>query len=745
VSYFRSIGVISSRQVTLSHADSVSPAEAVRNPPSAPLRFRPDIEGLRAVAVLAVVLFHAQVPGVGGGYVGVDVFFVISGFLITGLLWREASSTGTVRLRRFYGARARRLLPASAVVGIVTMICAAVLLPAVEVPSVLKDGIASALYLSNLRFIREGVDYFGGQLPTSPFQHYWSLSVEEQFYILWPPLILVTGWLLRRVHRGHRAEASSLQRSYVVALVLVTGASFALSLVVTYLQPAQAFYSLPTRAWQLALGGLLALTGLSWRRLSARAATTIGWAGLGMILLACTWLSATTYYPGFAALLPTLGAVLVIAAGCAQPAQGCGRALAVPAMQAIGRISYSWYLWHWPVLIFAPLLLGQPLGLGARVVAALLSAGLAWLTMRFLENPLRFSTKIRNSSLRSLGLGGVATAAAVGAGAALLISVPVPVGRGAPAAPAKFSAAPVAAGAPEAAFDKAVQYMFGQLQAAAAASLDLKAVPSNLDPALADAKAERAAMFANGCMRSMIEGGQPECAAGDTASSTTVALVGDSHAAMWNPAFQQIATQRHWRLLMMSKASCPLMALPSLNPLHRMVENTSHCEQWRNEILTRLNAELPELIVVSMWRGYDAARDKQIAYATYDQAWYDGLIRLVRQLRATGAKVLVLGPVPNPHFVVPVCLSGNLNEVASCTLSRSMSVNEAGIVGETAATQAGGGRYADLTNAFCTAVRCPVILGNTLVYLDWSHVTFEYSRLVSPLIGALADRALADG
>ncbi len=250
--------------------------------------FRQDIEGLRAIAVLIVVLFHADVPGMGGGYVGVDVFFVISGFLITGLLWREASTTGSVRLRRFYGARARRLLPASATVGVVTAIASAVLLPPLQARSVFGDGIASGLYVSNYRFILQGVDYLTPYMPPSPFQHYWSLGVEEQFYLVWPPLIIGTAWLVRRVRRTTAANAASSQRPYLVVLTLVATVSFALSLAVTQWLPFVAFFSLPTRAWQLAAGGLVALTAGQWRRLPTTFAAIAGWAGLALILLACT-------------------------------------------------------------------------------------------------------------------------------------------------------------------------------------------------------------------------------------------------------------------------------------------------------------------------------------------------------------------------------------------------------------------------------------------------------------------------
>ena len=192
--------------MTLRQADSVSPVEGVPVRRSAQKEFRQDIEGLRAVAVLAVVLFHADVPGVGGGYIGVDVFFVISGFLITGLLWREVSTAGTVRLRRFYGARARRLLPASAAVGVITLIGSAVLLPPLQARNVFGDGIASALYVGNYWFVLQAVDYFATNLPPSPFQHYWSLGVEEQFYLVWPALIIGTAWLIRRARRRTGAD-----------------------------------------------------------------------------------------------------------------------------------------------------------------------------------------------------------------------------------------------------------------------------------------------------------------------------------------------------------------------------------------------------------------------------------------------------------------------------------------------------------------------------------------------------------
>jgi peptidoglycan/LPS O-acetylase OafA/YrhL len=728
--------------VILAHADSLraSGEQQSRRPEKS--HFRPDIEGLRAIAVTAVVLFHAAVPGIGGGYVGVDVFFVISGFLITGLLWREVSGTGSVRLRKFYGARARRLLPASAVVGVVTMVASILLLPPLRVPTVLYDGIASALYVGNYWFVIDNINYFSDLLTPSPFLHYWSLGVEEQFYLVWAPLLLGTAWVIRRFRRDKARAISSSRRPYLIVLALVAITSFALSLVITYVVPTMAFFSLPTRAWQLAVGGLVALTAIHWQRLSPRIAVIAGWAGLALVVLACVWLRPATVYPGIAALLPTLGAALVIGAGCSTPTQGAGQVLGLPPMRAIGRISYSWYLWHWPVLVLAPFALGHALNLAERIIAALLSAGLAWLTLRYLENPLRFAPKIRNSGWRSLGLGAIATAIAVCVGLGLLQVAPNAVGHGAAANPLRFSEITVPKGAPIGAYDSAVKQTFAQVQTAVAASADLTSVPSNLAPPLFDALAEKQAMSFNGCLREPFDRGQPECAMGDVSSPTRVALVGDSHAAMWAPAFQQVAATQHWRLELLAKGACPPLDIPIANPLSRMAELFAHCAEWREQIISRLEAERPALIVLSLWHGYGTTESLS-GILSYDAAWIDSLGRLVRRLHNTGAKVLVLGPIPGPHFHVPACLSGYLDDVQACTPTRSAAVNESGIAAETTAVTANGGQYTDTTDLFCTAERCPVIVDNTLVYLDDNHMSQTYSRALAPVAAALAERALA--
>lgn len=692
--------------------------------------FRPDIEGLRAIAVVAVVLYHAGVPGIGGGYIGVDVFFVISGFLITGLLWREVATTKTVALGGFYAARARRLLPAAATVGVVTAVVAAIVLPPLQARRVFVDGIASMLYVGNYRFAAQGTDYMGADLP-SPFQHYWSLGVEEQFYLVWPALIIGTAWLVGRLRRDTSSAAP-----YAVLLGVVGAASLTAAVIWTHSSPPWAFFSLPTRAWELAAGGLVALTIDQWRRLPLVPATVAGWGGLALILLTCTQLGPHTPYPGTSALLPVLGTALVIGSGSVTGGMGVGRVLCPPVMRAIGRVSYSWYLWHWPVLLLLPALLGDPGGLPGRLAATTVSAGLAVITMHAVENPGRFAAALRRSARVSLAVAGAASAVAACACAVLLTAVPAPVGHGTAAPQAKIEALPPAPDPQLSPQEAAVRQAFAQARAALAASAGLRAVPSNLDPTLAAAPGDKAPVFVNGCMRSWREVGQSECASADTASPTTVALIGDSHAAMWNPAWEQVAGQRHWRLETLTKVTCPFLDLPIVSPY--LGRKYTECEQWRAQIVDRLRAKPPKLVVLSMSRRYHG----DFSFASYDPAWIDKLGAIVAYLRGMGSTVLVLGPVADPQSSAPTCLSAHLDDAGACAPMRSVAVDGDGIAAEQRVTTAAGGSYADLTDLFCTPERCPMIVGNTLVFRDDNHVTTEYAQLLSPVIGALADHAL---
>ena len=309
--------------------------------------FRPDLEGLRAVAVLLVLLYHAGVPGFGGGFVGVDVFFVLSGFLITSLLLRELHSTGTLSIAGFYARRARRLLPAAGLVLIVTLVGSVVFLSPLRIPTVSADIGAAGLYVSNFRFAAQANDYFAAGGTPSPVLHYWSLSVEEQFYIVWPGLLLL-------LYRWGRSWIG-------IAVGVIVVASFGLSLVLTGVNQPVAFYLLPTRAWQLGVGALLSLAALRFTRINPALGATLTLLGVVAAAAASLAFSDRTPFPGMAAALPVAAAALVIVGGMPSGGTVASRWLAVRPVRYLGTISYSVYLWHWPLLVLAAGAVGHAL------------------------------------------------------------------------------------------------------------------------------------------------------------------------------------------------------------------------------------------------------------------------------------------------------------------------------------------------------------------------------------------------
>ena len=408
-------------------APRVSPARPRTSSGAAPTRaprragFRADVEGLRAVAVLLVVLYHAGVPGVTGGYVGVDVFFVLSGFLITGLLVRELRTTGTVSLRRFWARRVRRLLPVATLVLVVTTLASLVLLPPLDRGTVVGDARASALYVANGWFALTDADYTSPS-GRSPLLHLWSLSLEEQFYAVWPVLLL--GVAAAGHGQGRRWWLGTRRRTVLVVTVL-TAVSLALSAQLSSGLGPWAYYGLHTRAWELLVGAGLALAVPSVRRLPVRARAAAGWCGLGLVVGAALVLDDSTAFPGTAAGFPVLGTALLVVAGASTTAGPSGW-LSTPLPRYVGRLSYSWYLWHWPCLV---LLAGvgrtgedEPAP-AARVVllAVTVSLLLAVLTHHLVEQPVRHARGLTDRRT-ALGLGAALTALVV----ALPLLVPGP-------------------------------------------------------------------------------------------------------------------------------------------------------------------------------------------------------------------------------------------------------------------------------------------------------------------------------
>lgn len=359
-------------------------------------KFRPDVEGLRAVAVLAVVLYHARVPGLTGGYVGVDVFFVISGFVITGLLLRERAAEARTNVLSFYGRRVRRILPAASVVTLATVLASYHWLGFIRGDEVASDAHSALLFVANFHFISLGTNYLTAQRPPSPLQNLWSLSVEEQFYLVYPAIFILVAVIGRRWR---------LRWKLAVVLMSIIAASLAWSVDETASDGVVAYFSPFTHAWELALGCLIAVTTTSLKTLPRIPAAVVTWAGLACIALAVVSFDDATAYPGYQAALPVVGAGLVIAGGASIPRYGAEMLLRVKPMQWLGRLSYSLYLWHWPLLAVAAQYSGRQLSVGANLVWLLAALGCAIATYLLVENPIRHSRFLIRRPALSLAFG----------------------------------------------------------------------------------------------------------------------------------------------------------------------------------------------------------------------------------------------------------------------------------------------------------------------------------------------------
>jgi peptidoglycan/LPS O-acetylase OafA/YrhL len=684
--------------------------------------FRSDVEGLRAVAVTLVVLYHAGVGGVGGGYVGVDVFFVLSGFVITLTLASEFASRGTFSIASFYARRAIRLLPAATAVILVTLVGAWLWLPPIFMRGIAVDALASTFYGINYRLALVGVDYFATDAP-SPLQHYWSLAVEEQFYFVWPLLLLATALLGRRVMRQRHWTAWT-----ALVLVLVIAASFASCVWLTGRSLPLAYFAAPTRAWELALGALVAVGASALARVPSRAAAPATWMGLAAVVVSALWFDDATAFPGYAAALPVAGTALAIAGGCATPRGGADVLLRAAPLQRIGRLSYSWYLWHWPVFVIAPAVLGVEPNLWQRLLLAAGSLGLAWLCYTFLENPIRTARNLRRAPWNGIRVGASLSVgtAAVAVLAALL--VPPPVGGGT----AEDLAADVARHSEASAQRSAALAAAAierQLVQAIAAGVTALAVPSNLTPALQDADRDWPFMYNDGCDPGyyLVEAASP-CLYGDVASQTTVVLYGDSHAGHWFPALNVIATQRHWRLVVLTKGSCSAastsIALPQLKRAY------TECDEWRTRSVAKIRDMHPAMVVLSSYDGGTLT-----APGDPDQLWTNGWLTVIRALKADGTRLALISDTPQPKNNPAQCVSAHLTDVRTCNTSVQTALRtpkRRQMIADAAAGE--GVTVVDPTVWFCTATTCPDIVGNLLVYSNGTHISTAYSALLAPLL-----------
>ncbi|HUR12902.1 MAG TPA: acyltransferase family protein [Mycobacteriales bacterium] len=674
--------------------------------------FRPDVEGLRAVAVLLVVAFHAGIGVVSGGFVGVDVFFVISGFLITGLLVEEQRRSGTVSLRGFYARRIRRLLPLGTVVLLATTVATALALPAIDQPKVGGEATAAALWWANWHFAGSATQYMA-DVDLSPVLHYWSLSVEEQFYVVWPLLILL-------VTAGRRGLSFRVRRARLALALLVLGAaSFVLSATTTASAGPWAYFGLHTRAWELAAGGLLALGLPLVTRVPRAAAALAGWIGLTLVAGSAVLLDRATVFPGTAAALPVGGTVLLLAAG-AVTTGGVSRLMSTPWLTYVGRISYGWYLWHWPCLVITRAVwghssadpeLGSASGPGPlRTTAAVgVSFLLAAVTYRLVERPVRESRTLARSRNLSLAMGALLVAVSV-TGAQLLLG-----------SPSKDSGLAVSA-----------------VPTAPGQTAPVKVSLQTPEQARKDTGID-ARCFVDFATRSP----DPACRFGDRQGSKVIVLIGDSHANSWFPAVRRVAEQQHWQLYYWAKAACAYADVRQFTTIFN--REYTECNDYRAAVLERIRA-LPRVDAVLVGRNYSFPRilmDDQgetPGGAAALRLWREGARRSFASLATLTPRVVVLRDTPRPGGDVPGCLSKNTAHPQSCAFPQNGHTHlDHSLVDEEEQALPPGDtvRYIDLTETICPADPCSVLSPTgAILYRDLHHLTARFSRELAPALTA---------
>jgi peptidoglycan/LPS O-acetylase OafA/YrhL len=701
--------------------------------------FRPDLEGLRAIAVLLVVAYHARVPGFGGGFVGVDVFFVLSGYLITGLLLRELRQTGTISLPAFYARRARRLLPAALLVLFVTLVLAVAVLPPLQVGDVGGDIAAAALYVSNLRFGIQATDYFQAAQAPSPVLHYWSLGVEEQFYVFWPAIVLLVG-----------SGAVRFGRRVGLTAIAISIASLLLAAWLTGVDEPWAFYLLPTRAWELGLGATLAVSAARLSTIPERLATTLGWAGLGLIVLSGVVLSVNTPYPGTAALLPTIGSALVILAGVRAMPWGAGRLLSTALPRFLGRISYSLYLWHWPLLILPEAAIGQPMHWWARGGLVLLAIALAALTQRWVEDPLRHGRIIGTLPRRNLVLAAafslIVAVASVGLGTATVAGLGGASGNAAAdearlhrildaaASAAGLARPPIGASSGPARAPTSNQSPSPITSPSLEATVD-RPLPADLQPSLAAARNDFPLAAVQGCFV-LVEGTvSPGCVYGDPKGSRTAVLFGDSHALSWFPAVDRVAKANGWRLINLTKTACG--SADVVQWLDSLGRAYIECSQWRANSFARITRERPSLVILTNSRSIAIVQDGRVLHgANALSPWQAGLERTIAKIESAGdPKVAVIGDTPRSAYDVPVCLSKHRDSILACSTPYTSAVSPSWLAAGAAASASGHVTFIDPTVWICPSRPCPPVIGNFLVFWDMQHLATPFSAALADYLG----------
>jgi peptidoglycan/LPS O-acetylase OafA/YrhL len=695
--------------------------------------FRGDIEGLRAVAVTMVLLWHAGLAFVPGGFVGVDIFFVISGFLITGMIVSELKNTGRLSLVGFYSRRAKRILPGAAVVLLSTLLLTIVFLPKIRWPDTSWDIMASGLYVVNWRLAERSVDYLSADAAPSMVQHFWSLSVEEQFYLFWPLLLLlVTLPALRR------RRTQDIEKRLLLGLGLVVVPSFIWSVYLSEADPGRAYFVTPTRMWELALGGGLAIVLGRLSRIPAVVAAVAGWAGLATILGSAVFLSESHSFPGTAALLPTLGAAAIVASGAVAGKAGPAALLDTRPLRAVGALSYSLYLWHWPLLVVAEARLGQ-LGPVMSLAIVGFSALPAWLTYRFVENPLRISAIFTHIPARALQLGALCTAVPLVAGVVFHGIIP----------PADPGSEVLAVGNPVVGAAK-LQSVGGVALGAAVLSdrprNDPKGAPVDRVPSMFPdpmvVRKDLPTLYQDGCHQNEPDSAATPCTYGAEDSAFTVAVIGDSHAAQWTPALEAIAPSRKWRILTYTKSSCPLANVQV--PASGSERPYDSCTKWNANVLNAVTSGKRPNLVITSSSNYRVLRDgKLLSSSASANALVTGFRESWSTLTAAGIPVVVLRDTPYVGIDMADCISAHGKELTKCAVPRERALSGAGPIQIEAAAGMKKVHLFDLDDAICPTANCAAVIGGVIVYRDSNHMTASYALSLAPRVNAALSEVLA--
>ncbi|GAA4873090.1 hypothetical protein GCM10025788_09140 [Serinicoccus chungangensis] len=724
-----------------------------------PPGYRADIQGLRALAVLLVLLYHAGVPWLPGGFAGVDVFFVISGYVITGLLVSELLRSGTVDLRRFWSRRARRLLPASALVLVTTALLTLTLLPQVRWRETGWDIVTSGLYVVNWRLADRSVDYLAEDSVDSPVQQYWSLAVEEQFYLLWPLLLLLAAWVARRRGRG------PVPLTAVLLAVAVVLPSFGWAVHLSTASPPEAYFVTSTRLWQLGVGALVALGSAWWSRVPVPLATALAWGGPAVVLAGAVLTDAQTPWPGWAALVPTLGTAAALVGGVrASESSGPVRVHRAALLQWTGALSYSLYLWHWPLLVVAEARWGQ-LSVWAGLGVVLLSVVPATLGYLLVEQPVRHARGRWARPAAGLAVGALCTVLAAGAGWQLVREVDRQVRANEAAAADADGAAALAGdrgdGPPVLAGDgRRAGERLGGLAGASGGDLGdgaggdgaetdaggaggreapsgtegapspdldgLDLAPSSITPDPLEATRDLPALYRQDCDATGEE--VLRCAFGDPEGDLHVAVVGDSKIAQWTGALDELGEQRGWRVDVYYRSACPWSATP--------VEfeegaQAQACLDWGARVARRLVAEPPDVVLTSSVKSQGLDEDGEPS----GPALAAGMAQRWREVTAAGVPVVAVADTPQPgDLQVYACVADHRDDLDRC----SFEANEGSGTGPLlrAVEEVPGSTFVTMNDWVCPGEdRCPPVVGGVLVYRQGSHITDTYARSLADVLG----------